>query len=157
MGDQNQGALIAFKPSFQPDHRIEIEVVRRFIEQQQVRTANQRLREVKAHAPAAGKVAYRAFELFITKAQAVQQAGGARADCPRVDRVQFAVYGGDGVPVVTFIGVVELGFQLTELTVAVNHIVQRRFGEGRRFLIHPRQLPVTGIGKVAAVGANLVF
>ena len=36
VGDQNQRALIAFQPSFQPDHRVEIEVVGRFIEQQQV-------------------------------------------------------------------------------------------------------------------------
>ena len=34
VGDQNQRALIAFQPSFQPDHRVEIEVVGGFIEQQ---------------------------------------------------------------------------------------------------------------------------
>ena len=36
VGNQNQRALIAFQPSFQPDYRVEIEVVGGFIEQQQV-------------------------------------------------------------------------------------------------------------------------
>ncbi|MNV37308.1 hypothetical protein D3C71_1288230 [compost metagenome] len=34
MGDQDQRALIAFEPFFQPDHRVEIEVVGGFIEEQ---------------------------------------------------------------------------------------------------------------------------
>ena len=71
MGDQNQSALIAFQPLFQPDHCVEIEVVGRFIEQQQVGAADQRLGEVKAHTPAAGEIADRTFELFVRKTQTV--------------------------------------------------------------------------------------
>ncbi len=36
VGDENQSALIALKPLLEPNNRIEIEVVSRFIEQQQV-------------------------------------------------------------------------------------------------------------------------
>ena len=36
MGDENQSALIALEPLLQPNNRIEIEVVGRFIEQEQV-------------------------------------------------------------------------------------------------------------------------
>ncbi len=46
VGNQDQRTGIAFQPFFQPDHRIKIEVVGRFVEQQQVGTADQRLREV---------------------------------------------------------------------------------------------------------------
>jgi hypothetical protein len=104
VGDQNQRALIALQPLLQPDHRIEIEVVSRFIEQQQVGAADQRLREVEAHTPAAGEVADRAFKLFVAETQAVQQAGGAGADGPGVDGVQLAVDGGDGMAVVALVG-----------------------------------------------------
>ena len=71
VGDQNQSALIALEPLLQPNNRIEIEVVGRFVKQQQVRAADQRLRQVKTHTPAAGEVADRAFQLFVAEAQAV--------------------------------------------------------------------------------------
>ena len=65
MGDQNQGAGIALQPFFQPDHRIEIQVVGRFIEQQQIRAANQCLCQVQAHPPAPGEGPYRGVQLFL--------------------------------------------------------------------------------------------
>ena len=45
-------------------------------EQQQIGAADQRLGEVKAHTPAAGKIADRPLKLFIAEPQTVQQAGG---------------------------------------------------------------------------------
>ena len=51
--NQQQGALIAFEPAFQPQHGIEVEVVGRFIEQKQVGTAHQRPAEIESDAPAA--------------------------------------------------------------------------------------------------------
>ena len=102
--DQNQRAGVAFQPFFQPDDRIEIEVVSRFIEQQQIGTTNQRLREVQAHTPTAGKVADRAFKLLITEPQPVQQAGGARTDGPGINGIQFTVHRCDGVAVIALVG-----------------------------------------------------
>ena len=157
VGDQNQSALIALEPLLQPNNRIEIEVVSRFIEQQQVRAADQRLRQVEAHTPAAGEVADRAFQLFIAEAQAVQQAGGAGANGPRVDGVQLAVNGGDGVAVVALVCGIEFRFELTVLTIAVDNIVECRFAQGWRLLVHPGELPVPREGAVTAIRANLVF
>ena len=77
VGDQYQGPRVAFEPLLQPDDRVEIEVVRRFIKQQQIGTANQRLREVETHTPAAGKVAHRSFKLFVAETESVEQAGRA--------------------------------------------------------------------------------
>ncbi len=91
VGDQDQRAAVAFQPALQPDNGVEIEVVGRFVEQQQVGTADQRLRQVQAHAPAAGEVADRPLQLLLTKAQTVKQAGGARLYTPGLNRVQLAV------------------------------------------------------------------
>ena len=47
---------IAAEPALEPDDRVEVEVVGRLVEQQQVRRAHQRAREVEPHAPAAGEL-----------------------------------------------------------------------------------------------------
>ncbi|CSP60703.1 Uncharacterised protein [Shigella sonnei] len=64
--------------------------------------------------------------MFIAETEAVQQAGGTGANTPCVNSIQLAMNGRNGVPVVTFVGVVQLRFQLTIFTVAVNDIFQRR-------------------------------
>ena len=53
--DEQQRPRILCQPVFEPQHRIEVEMVGRLVQQQQVRAAHQRLREVQAHPPAAGK------------------------------------------------------------------------------------------------------
>ncbi|MNS55943.1 hypothetical protein D3C72_887900 [compost metagenome] len=53
MRNQHQRARVAFQPALEPDHCVQIQVVGRFVEQQQIRTAHQRLRQVQAHTPAA--------------------------------------------------------------------------------------------------------
>ena len=55
VGNQQQRAGILLEPVLQPEHRIQIQVIGRFVEQQQVGTAHQRLCEVEPHPPAAGK------------------------------------------------------------------------------------------------------
>ena len=50
---QQQRALIATQPRFEPHDGVQIQMVRRFVEQQQIGTAHQRLRQIQAHAPAA--------------------------------------------------------------------------------------------------------
>ena len=157
VGDQNQSALIALEPLLQPNNRIKIEVVGGFIEQQKVGAADQRLGQVKAHAPAAREIAHRAFKLFVAETQTVQQAGGAGANGPGIDGVQLAVDGGDGVAVVTFVGGVELRFELAVFTIAVDNIVERGFAQCGRLLVHPGELPVAREGKVTAIRAYLVF
>ncbi len=157
MRDQHQRAGVAFQPALQPDHRIEIQVVGRFVEQQQVGTAHQRLRQVETHAPAAGKVAHRALQLFVGEAEAVQQAGGAGTDGPSVDGVQLTVQGGDGVAVVAVVGGLQFGFELAKLAVAVDNILDRRHVQRRRLLVDPGQRPVAGEGKAAAIRRDLAL
>lgn len=59
--------------------------------------------------------------------------------------------------IVTFVGIVQLRFQLTILAVAVNDVLQRGLRQCWRFLIHPRKLPVSRIGKSSGVGAEFIF
>ena len=126
MGDQDQRPRVALQPLLQPEHRIKVEVVSRFIEQQQIGAADQRLREVKTHTPAAGKIADRPLQLFVAESQTVQQAGSARTDGPGVDGVQLAVDGGDGMAVVALVSLLERGFQLAIFAIAVNDIIDCR-------------------------------
>jgi hypothetical protein len=53
--DQQQRARVPEQPLLQPQHRVEVEVVGRLVEQQQVRRRHQRAGQVQAHAPAAGE------------------------------------------------------------------------------------------------------
>ena len=57
---------------FQPQHGFQIQVVGRFIEQQQIGAAHQRLGKVEAHAPAAGKRFYRRGVFGLGKTQSAQ-------------------------------------------------------------------------------------
>ena len=77
--DREQRARIIAQPLLEPDHRIQIEVVGGFIEQQQVRAAHERARELQAHAPAAGERVHRLLQLNRCESQSVHQAGGAAA------------------------------------------------------------------------------
>ena len=80
MRDQQQRAIELRECLGQRFARLEVEVVGRFIEQQQLGRAHQRLREVESHAPAAGEAGDRAGHLLFGKAEAGQQLFGRGVD-----------------------------------------------------------------------------
>src|SRR3546814_11386641 len=55
VADQQQRARVLEQPLFQPQHRVQVEVVGGLVEQQQVARGHQRARQVQAHEPAAGE------------------------------------------------------------------------------------------------------
>ena len=57
--DQQQRARIFAQPGFQPQDGVEVEVIGRLVEQQQIRAAHERLRDVQTYAPAAGEFPHR--------------------------------------------------------------------------------------------------
>ena len=132
-------------------------MVGRFIQQQQIGAANQRLRQVQSHAPATGEVADRALQLLLAEAQTVQQACGARMDTPRLHRIQLAMQQRDGVAIVTQIGVRQFRLQLAIDAVTVDDILQRGFVERRGFLIHPGQRPVCRKRNGAGIAGDFTF
>ena len=88
MRDQQQRSRIALQPVLEPEHGVEVEVVGRLVEQQQVGAAHQRLREIEAHAPAAGEARHRLALPRGAEAQAGQQRRGAGARAVAVDRFE---------------------------------------------------------------------
>ena len=86
-----QRAGVALEPVLEPEDRVEVEVVGRLVEQQQVGRAHQRLREVQPHAPAAGKARHRVVHLLVREAEPMQQLFGARARRVRVGVRQLGV------------------------------------------------------------------
>ena len=75
-------------------------MVGRLVEQQQVRGAHQRLREVEPHAPAAGEARHGLRDLLARETQAVQQLLGARAHRVGAGVAQCRVQLADPVAVV---------------------------------------------------------
>ena len=78
VADDDHRAFEALEPGFQPDQRVQVQVVGRLVQQQQVGRAHQRARQLQPHAPAAGEAVHRRVELVDAEAQAEQQRLRAR-------------------------------------------------------------------------------
>ena len=153
--DQQQRSRIFSEPVLEPQHRVEVEMVGRLVEQQKIGAAHQRLREIQAHAPSAGETRHRVRVPILGKTQARQQRGRARPRAVTADvveamvqvRQRFAVE-----RVIAFRGG-QCRFDLAQLAVAVEHVVDRGHRDGRRLLRHVRDRPRrrqrngTGIGQ----------
>jgi hypothetical protein len=82
VADHHHGAGVALEPGFQPDQRVQVQVVGGFVEQQQVGRAHQRARQLQAHAPAAGEAVDGVVQFADLEAQAQDQRLRARpASC----------------------------------------------------------------------------
>jgi hypothetical protein len=157
--DQDQRAGVALQPGFEPDDGVQIQVVGRLVEQQQVRPAHQGAGEVEAHAPAAGEFRHRTLEILVGKAQTVHQRGSARRCGVAVDLGQAAMQQADlfaGVFIVMVgFGSCQVAFDLAEFAVAVEHKFQRGIGQRRRVLGNVGHDPARRAFEVAAVGMQL--
>ncbi|CAJ0800102.1 hypothetical protein LMG18090_03947 [Ralstonia mannitolilytica] len=150
--DHHQRAGIPREPVFQPDHGIQVEVVRRFVEQQQVGRTHQRLREVQPHAPAAGEARHRLRGLRHREAEAEQQRLRARRRGVAVGVGEGGVGFGLGVAVVRGFGGGQAAFDVAQAGVAVERVVERAAVNCGRFLRHVGDLPGGRDGDFAAVG-----
>ena len=81
----------------QPQRAFEVEIVGRFVEQEQVGLAEQHGRERDPHAPAAGELRARALEIGVGKAEAGKDGGGAGGSGMRGDVGQAGVQLSDSV------------------------------------------------------------
>ncbi|MOA35061.1 hypothetical protein D3C78_1564860 [compost metagenome] len=145
MRDHDERAGIALEPILQPDDRVQVQVVGGLVQQQQVGRAHQRLRQVQAHAPAAGKAGQRQMHLLLREAQAGQQLLGAR-----MHRVGVGI-GQRGVDVAhaqAVFGAFGFGFQrrqfrfqLAQGDVAVNRVFDGGTVQRGGFLRHVGHAP----------------
>ena len=155
VGDQGERALVAAEPALQPDDCIEIEVVRGLVEQQQVRRAHQRAREVEPHAPAAGEFGDAPLEVRRREAQAVEHRRGARARRVAVPVRERLVRVREALAVAGALGVGELALGAPQRLVAVDRELDRRAVERGRFLGDVRDRPAGRQLDVAAIGVQL--
>ncbi|MDT4856780.1 hypothetical protein FQZ97_911830 [compost metagenome] len=151
VGDQQQGAGVALEPLFQPEDRVQVEVVGRFVEQQQLGRAHQRLGQVEAHPPAAGEVADAAIHLLAGEAETGQQLSRAGVCRVTVGTVQLAVQAGDGSAVVARFGSGQLALYLAQALVAIEYVVHGQALQVVHFLAHVGDAPVRGQQAVAGV------
>ena len=70
MGDQQDGAGILAEIILEPEERFQIQMVRRFVQHQQVRLLGQQPRQMRAHHPAAAQLARGAVEIRLLETQA---------------------------------------------------------------------------------------
>src|SRR5690606_4897318 len=89
--DHEQRAAIAAQPLLEPHHRIEIEMIGRLIQQQQVGATHQRLGDVQPYTPAARERADRPHFILGREAEAVHQAGRPAAGIVAADRSVLGV------------------------------------------------------------------
>ena len=120
MADDQHGALVAFEPGFQPDQRVQIQVVGGLVEQQQIRWAHQRSGQLQAHAPAARKAVDRVVELADFEAQAEDQRLGAGWCVMRAGVIQIHVGVGHAVAVAAGVGRIDLRLRGLQDHIALN-------------------------------------
>ena len=155
MGDQQQRAGIALEPLLQPEDGVEVEVVGRLVEQQQLGRAHQRLGQIQAHAPATGEVADAPVHLLAGETQAGQQLARTRIGAVALGIVQFVVQAGDGAAVVGGLGPGQFGLDRAQVQIAIEHVVHRQTLEVIDLLAHMGDTPVRRQLTVAGVGAEL--
>ncbi len=153
--NHHQRAGVAREPVFQPHHGVEVQVVGRLIEQQQVGRAHQRLRQVQPHAPAAREARHRLLCLRHGEAEAEQQRLGARRGGVAVGVGEGGVGFGLGVAVVACFGIGQPALDVAQARVAVEGVVERAALHRGRLLRHMRDLPGRRDGHLAAVGMQL--
>ena len=125
----------------------QVEVVGRFVEQQQVGRGEQRGRECHAHAPAAGEFFHRALLGGLVEAQAGEDGGGARRRRIGANGAQALVDLGQAVGVGGF----GLRQQGEAFGVALQHGVQQGGVAGRGFLRDGGDARAGGEADVAAI------
>ncbi len=151
VGDDDGGAGEAGQPALQPHRRLEIEVVGRLVEQQQVRRGEQGGGQRDAHPPAAGELPHRAGLRRRVEAEPGQDRGcpgrrGIGADHPQ-PLMNLRQPRGRGT--------VRLGEQRQTLGVGRQHRLQQAQRPVRRFLTDGADPGARGEPDFAPIGRDL--
>jgi hypothetical protein len=155
--DHQQHAGILQQPLLEPEHRIEIEMVGRLVEQQQIRRHHQRAREIQAHAPAAGEIRNRLAMRLRLETEPVQQPAGACFRVVAVDVGHLLVRDGNRVPI---LGRHRGGFGFDDRVnpgVAGDDEIDRGIRQRRRFLRDACDAQARRQIEIALVGLDLAL
>ena len=148
VGDEDHRAGECAQPVLEPHHRVEVEMVRGLVEEQEVRAAHQRAREVEPHAPAAGEFRHWARLRRLVEPEAREQRLRARARLVAADLVVARVQVGE----VLAVRGGHRALDLAQLRVAIHDEVERRLLQGGRLLRHVREHPAWRHRHVAHIG-----
>ena len=153
VADDQHGMRIAPEIIVEPESALEIEIVGRLVEQQEVRLREQDGGERHAHAPAAREGRAGPVLCLGVEAEAMQDGGGAGrrrigADIgqPRLDLGAAEAVRGLG-----------LGEKGGAFLVGCEHHLDQAFGPARRFLRHCADPQSAGQGDVAALRGDLTL
>ena len=89
--DYNKCSAVWFQKTFQKYFCIEIEVVGRFIEQQQIWFHDQRLGKVESHSPTSRKFLYRSFQILLGKTQSDEKCRRSRLNGIGINDFKFCM------------------------------------------------------------------
>ena len=136
----------------EPQHALEVEIVGRLVEKQDVRLGEEDRGERHPHPPAAGERAERPVLRLLVEAEAAEDAGGAGRRGMGVDVDEAGLDVGDALGVACAFG---LGDQRRPLGVGREHEVDQRLRPARRFLLDAAEPGALGRGDRAALGREL--
>ena len=153
--DEQERAGIVAQPALEPDHGIEIEMIRRLVEQQQRGTAHQGTREVQPDPPASGEFVDRTDFVFRREAETVQEPARAGPRGVAVDRFELGVQGREPLAVPRTVGGRNPSLELAQLPVAVENVIDCRALAVRRLLGDVRDDPVRRQADAAGVRLQL--
>ena len=154
VADDHDGGAIGFQEVFQPHGGFKIKVVRRLVEQQQIGLGEQQRGQRDAHPPAAGVTVQRAVLRCFIKAEADQDAAGARRRRIGIDGDQPLVHFRQAMGIAMAGNEVLLfQHQRVALDIGSHHGFERRRRAGRGFLRHIAH--AGGLGHVDAAAVRL--
>ena len=134
MGDQQQRARVASKPRFQPDHRVEVEMIGGLVEKEQLCTRRECAGECRTHPPTAGQRIERLRFISGGESESAQDPACLCFGGVAVDGLQVCMGGGLSIGVAACLGGVEPGADGRDARVAVGNVVDEWNVARRRFL-----------------------
>ena len=85
VADHDRRLWVLAQPRFEPERALEVEVVGRLVQQQEVGFGEKGGGQRHAHAPAAGELGHRTVQVWVTNPSPVQDLRGARGRAVGVD------------------------------------------------------------------------
>ena len=149
MADDDDRVRIGAQVRLEPERAFEIEIVRRLVEQQDIRLEKENGRERHAHPPAAGEFPAGARLRFLIETEAGKDLRGARGCRMGIDVAEPLVDGGNAMGIRCRLG---LGEEGRALRILGKHPLDERVGAARRLLRDMADLEPTRNADPTVVG-----
>ena len=152
VADQEQGLGVASQIVLEPEARLEIQMVGRLVQEQQVGLGEQHRSECCAHAPAAGEAGQRLLLRGLVEAQAGEDRARPRRRGVRPDIGEAGLGFGDGAGIVRGLGGAQ---KRGALVIGIEHRLARRALTARRLLRDPVDARMAAQAHLAGIRREL--